>query len=521
MTGDLDTNTEPQTAGDLSAELRDRARVIREAMGGEARIERLHANGRWTARQHIDALLDEGSFREIGTFARSIRAEDSATTPGDGKVGGRGTINGRPVAIVTDDMTVKRASTATVGARKMKHIWEIGLRERMPIVFVGETGGARVPDIMGAENFSELPPPTYIGERRRRVPLVTIIAGESFGNSSFVSATSDLTIQIKGTCLAITSPRVLEMATGEELSMDALGGPEVHAKVTGQAELVADDPAHAAQLARRFLSYLPSSADDAPPLAPPVDAPEGDIEAIVPLNRRRAWDMRKLVRQICDDGSTFELLPRFGRSVTTTLARIEGHSVGVIGSQPMYQAGVLGPDACDKAVRLICLCDAFGLPLIFLHDTPGFMIGTDVEHRGLLHKATMLWQAVALANVPRLSVFIRKSYGVANFAMSGVGMNSDLLCAWPSAEVSFMDPEAAANILVPSDAADRAAARASLVDQMTADIDPYGPAGTMQLDEVIEPAATRSVLARALTDAGRRTLPPAVQRPLSSWPTSW
>jgi acetyl-CoA carboxylase carboxyltransferase component len=502
-------------------DLRERAERIRRDMGGPARIAALHEAGRWTAREHVEALLDERSFRELGTFARSIRPEDSATTPGDGKIGGRGMVEGRGVAIVADDVTVKRASTSIVGARKMKRIFDMAVRDGVPLLFVGETGGARVPDIMGGEGFSEMPPPAYIGRRRRRVPLVTLIVGESFGNSSFVAATSDLTIQVRGTCLAITSPRVLEMATGEDLTMDALGGPDVHARVTGQIDLVADDPAHAAQLARRFLSYLPSNADAPPPRTAPVPPPPGDLVDLVPENRRRAWDMRKLVAGICDADSTLELQPEFGRSVVTTLGRIEGRPVGVVGSQPMQQAGVLGPAACDKATRFICLCDAFGIPLVFLHDTPGFMVGRDVEHRGLLHKAMMMWQAVAMASVPRLAVIVRKSYGVADFAMSGVGMDSDLLCAWPTAEVSFMDPETAANILVSPDAADRVADRARIAVEMAADIGPYGPAGTMQVDEVIEPNATRAVLAAALADADGRTLVPAAQRPLSMWPTSW
>ncbi|HEY4096339.1 MAG TPA: carboxyl transferase domain-containing protein [Baekduia sp.] len=504
-----------------TSELHDRAQRIRTEMGGAERIDKLHEAGRWTAREHIDALLDPDSFREIGTFARSVRPEDRDSTPGDGKVGGRGTVEGRRVAIVADDQTVKRGSTSLVGARKMKRIFDMAVRDGVPLVFVGETGGARVPDIMGGEGFTEMPPPAYIGRRRRRVPLVTLIVGESFGNSSFVAASSDLTIQVRGTCLAITSPRVLEMATGEDLTMDQLGGPDVHARVTGQIDLVAEDPAHAAQLARRFLSFLPSNADLPAPITAPVAPPDVDIEALVPENRRRAWDMRKLVHGLCDEDSTLELQPEFGRSVVTTLGRIEGRPVGIVGSQPMQQAGVLGPDACDKATRFICLCDAYGIPLIFLHDTPGFMVGSGVEHRGLLHKAMMMWQAVALAGVPRLAVIVRKSYGVADFAMSGVGMESDLLCAWPSAEVSFMDPETAANILLPADTVDRAAERTRIASEMTADIGPYGPAGIMRVDEIIEPASTRAVLAAALGDADGRTIVPAAQRPLSTWPQSW
>lgn len=502
-----------------SAELLARAERVRAQMGGRARIDALHEAGELTAREQIDALLDPGSFREIATFARSERPEDRDSTPGEGKIAGRGLVEGRTVAVVADDATVKRASTSIVSARKVHRVFEAARRDGWPLVYFGQTGGARIPDIMGSEGFSLMPPPAYACRRRRRFPLVTIITGDSFGASSFLSATSDLTIQLAGTCLAITSPRVIEFATSQKVSMDELGGPHVHARTTGQIDLEAADARAAAELARRFLSYLPSNCWTPPPRAAPAPAPEVDVEAIVPADRRRAWDVRKLVRALADEGSVFELMPEFGRSVVTSLARIEGRPVGVVASQPMRQAGVLGPEACDKATRLICLCDAFGLPLVFLHDTPGFMVGTGVEHRGLLHKAMLLWQAVALAQVPRLSVIVRKSYGVADYAMCGIGMDADLLCAWPQAEIGFMDPETAANVLFPGEAS--AQARERRAAEIALDTAPYGAAGAARIDEIIAPASTREVLATALQDAAQRPFQPGWERPLASWPTSW
>ncbi len=500
-------------------ELLARAERIRREMGGERRIAAMHEAGRLTAREHIDGLLDPGSFRELGTFARSERPEDRDSTPGEGKIAGRGEIEGRTVAVIADDITVKRASTSIVSARKVHHAWELAERDGVPLVYFGETGGARIPDIMGSEGFSLMPPPAYMCRRVRRFPVVTVITGESFGASSFLSAASDLTIQLPGTCLAITSPRVIEFATSEQVSMDDLGGPDVHAKTTGQIDLAAKDPQEAAAMARRFLSYLPSNSWTPPPRAESVDAPDGDVGSLVPEDRRRAWDMRKLVKGICDRDSAFELMPEFGRSVVTFLARIDGRPVGVIGSQPMRQAGVLGPDACDKATRLICLCDAYGLPLVFLHDTPGFMVGTGVEHRGLLHKAMLLWEAVALAKVPKLAVVVRKSYGVADYAMCGIGMGADLLCAWPQAEIGFMDPETAANVLFPGEADTEA--RNQRAREIALDIAPYGAAGAMRIDEIIAPQSTREVLSAALEDVSGRPFQPGCERPLASWPTSW
>ncbi|MEA2208638.1 MAG: methylmalonyl-CoA decarboxylase subunit alpha [Solirubrobacteraceae bacterium] len=501
--------------------MRLRAAQVRERMGGEERIAALHDRGRLTAREHIEALVDDGTFREIGTFARSERAEDRDVTPGDGKVVGRATVDGRGVALVADDVTVKRASTSNVGARKVRRVYDLAMRDGVPLVHFGETGGARIPDIMGSEAFSMMQPPAYTGKRGRRVPLVTVITGESFGGSSFLAAASDLTIQIEGTCLAITSPRVFEAATGETLSLQELGGADVHARTTGQTELTAPDGPAAAALVRRFLSYLPSNAWTSPPRDEPIGAPAGDVGALVPADRRRAWDMRKLVRGVCDRESVLELMPMFGRSVLTMLARIDGRPVGVVASQPMQQAGVLGPDACDKVTRLVCLCDAFGLPLVFLQDTPGFMVGSQVEHSRLLHKATMMWQAVSLAGVAKLTVIVRKSYGVAHYAMGGIDMEGDLLCAWPGAEISFMDPATAANVLVSgSEEADLDERRAR-AREVALDVAPYGAAGAMRIDEIIAPASTRSVLAAALEDVAGRPFQPGCERPLSRWPNSW
>jgi methylmalonyl-CoA decarboxylase subunit alpha len=504
----------------LTQEMLEKAERIRTEMGGVNRIDALHRAGRLTAREHIDLLLDEGSFREIGTFARSIRPEDHDSTPADGKVVGRGTVEGRTVAVAADDGTVKRASTSHVNAVKVGRVFASAKRDGVPLVAYGETGGARIPDIMGSEGFAAMPQRVYAAQRKRLFPLVSVITGESFGGSSFMAASSDLTVQLPGTCLAITSPRVIELAMGEKISMDELGGPKVNARVSGQIDRVAADGAEAAAIVRQFLSYLPPNSWTPPPRAKPVDAPDDvAIDDIVPSNRRRAWDMRKLVRGLCDRDSPFEMMPEYGRSIVTTLARIDGRPVGVIGSQPMVEAGVIGPDACDKAARFICLCDAFGLPLVFLHDTPGFMVGSNVEHDGLLHKAMMFWQAVALAGVPKFAVVVRKSYGVADFAMSGIGMESELLYAWPQAEIGFMDPETAANVLRPG--AEEVEARHEMAEEIARDIAPYGAAGIMRVDEIIAPGSTRQVLVDALDDVSGRPFQPGSERPLASWPVSW
>ena len=512
--------TDP-VAADLNDEFLTTVHRIREEMGGLSRIEALHRAGKPTARERIDNFIDPGSFREIGTFAHSDQPKDAASTPGDGKLVGRAKVDGRPVTVVVDDFTVKRGSSSVVNARKVHRAWTMAENDGVPIVVFGETAGARIPDIMGSAGFAAIPTSVQTPRRLRRVPLVTVITGDSFGGSSFVSAGSDLTIQLRGTCLAITAPRVLEMAMGETPTMEELGGVEVHSRVTGQIGLVAEDEAQAYEQVKRFLSYLPSNMWTPPPRAVSVEPETKDVAGQMPANRRRAYDMAKIVRGIADAGSVMELMPLFGRSVLTMLARIDGRPVGIIASQPMQSAGVLGPDACDKATRMVCLCDSYGLPLVFLHDTPGFMVGTAVEHARLLYKATLMWEAVSLAGVPKLSVVVRKSYGVAHYAMCGVGMEADLLCAWPSGEISFMEPETAANVLRPKDSAQDEESRRAFAAHIAEDISPYGAAGGMRIDEIIHPDATRDVLVAALEDVSTRPFQPGAERVLASWPTAW
>jgi acetyl-CoA carboxylase carboxyltransferase component len=490
-------------------------------MGGQTRVEAQHARGRLTVRERIDGLLDPGTFLELGTFAHSIRSEDADSTPGDGKIGGWGRIDGAPVVVAGDDVTVKRASSSVVGGRKLRRLFESAHRDGIPFVFFGETGGARIPDIMGSAGFSEVGPLAYPTLRRRAMAMITVIAGESFGGSSFIAAVSDVVIQVRGTCLAVSSPRVIEAATGESITMEQLGGTDVHARFTGQIDLVADDEPSSWRLVRRVLSYFPSVASAPPPRVTPTDpeirAPE--IDMIVPENRRQVYDMHELIRGIVDAGSMLELRQQFASSLITALARLDGRPIGVLANNPLVQAGVLTPDACDKAVRLISLCDAYGLPLVFLHDTPGFLIGRDVEHDRLLSRAMVMQQAVAMAGVPRLSVVIRKSFGLANHAMSGIGLGSDLLVAWPGAEISFMDPMAAASVLSPAvDGVEDE--RASIAHQVAFDPGPFGAAGGMHVDEIIEPSATRRVLIEALDRAAQRAFIPGSQRPLAFWPTS-
>ena len=496
--------------------LRRRREQIRSDLGGAARVERRHARGERTVREHVEGVLDPGSFEEVGTFVHSARADDAASTPGDGKIGGHGTIDGRPVTVAGDDITVKRGSSSVMGSERIRKLFAHAARCGHPIVYFGATGGARIPDALGSAGFVQVSPGIDLFRRGRRVPLATVIVGDSFGGSSFVSATSDLVVQVRGTCLAVTSPLVAAVATGEQIEMEELGGADVHARTTGQIDLAVDTPEEAYAAVRRFLSYLPSASGGRAPRAPDPGAPldvDDAVGDVVPARRTRAYDMHKVLARVLDPGSVMDLAPGYGRGLITALARLDGHAVGVVASQPKFFAGALDPAACEKAVRLICLCDAYDLPLVFLQDVPGFFVGTKVEHDGMLKHAIRLQTALALAQVPKLTVVLRKAYGMAYFSLGGNDTGVDAVYAWPGAEISFMDPTVAASV-VSGGTADEA-----LVETLRADIDPYGAAGLMKVDEVIAPGETRGVLARALGRLEGRPLPVPGTRPLAHWPT--
>ena len=419
-------------------ELGKRTKKIREQMGGKSRLEKMEREGKPNIRQHIDALLDEGTFQEIGTFSRSLREEDRETTPGDGKIGGEGEIDGRPVAIAGDDITVKRGSSSIVGSRKTSRLYERALKMGFPYVYFGETGGGRIPDLIGAEGISDAMPSPDIARRRRLIPMASVIVGQSFGGSSFHSAFSDFTVQVRGSVLAVTSPRVFEIATGEIVSFEELGGVDVHAKTTGQIDLGVDSYEDAYKAVKQWLSYLPSNAWTPAPRGVPMTEsrwePDHELTEFIPDKRRRGYDMRKFCKLLLDPDSFFELQPKFAKNLVTGLGRLDGWSVGVIANNPMFQAGALNPDSCDKAIRLMCLCDAFNIPIIWLMDVPGFNVGRKVEHERMLFKAIRMVEALCNLSTPTISVVIRKGFGLAYQAMntSGMGAWGCLLYTSPS-----------------------------------------------------------------------------------------
>lgn len=501
---------------------RERAR----GMGGAERLAARAGAGRLNARQRIERLLDPDSFVEIGTFNQSDVPGAEERAPADSKIAGFGTIAGRGVVVCSNDFTVLAATSSRVASRKEADLKALAQRRGLPIVYLAEAGGARMPDIMGSAGIASFGISSYYGRRRRRVPMVTAVLGQSYGLPTWNACLSDWVVMLKGASMAVSGPRVLELATGEEVSEEDLGGWRVHAEETGFADAVGEDEAECLDLVKRCLSYLPSHAGQAPPRAA-VPAGSGAgmaaIADLVPEARNRAYDMTRVIRCLADGGEIFPVKERFGRTLITCLARIEGRVVGVMANQPLHRAGACDADGCDKAISFLVLCDSFNIPLVFLHDVPGFFIGREAERRRVAGKIINWMEALGQVTVPRISIIVRKTYGQAYFNMGG-GPYSDLLLAWPTADMSFMDPVTGVNVvhgaeLAVLDASARAARRQALIETWELDTQPYGAAARHLIHEVIDPADTRRVIARFL-DAWESRGTVGRHR-LRNWPTKF
>jgi acetyl-CoA carboxylase carboxyltransferase component len=513
---------DPYRLDDLAAR-EARAREL----GGADKIARQHKKGRLTARERVEQLLDAGSFEEFGLLAHSDLPEAVDKTPADGKVTGFGAIDRRTVFVSADDVTVLAGAGGRVGVGKQLKGFEYAAGKGYPCICLGDAGGARVPDIMGSAGMmSMVYPITQTEPRNRRVPMITAIMGECFGGAAWNASLSDIVIQVKGTSMCVGGPSILEIATGEKATTEELGGWELHAKVTGQVDLFAQDDAECLGLVRKALGYFPVGGALAPTVAaeaaPTEESRIENVFDLVPADPRATYDMHRLVDAVCDTGSVLELKPLFDGSLITALARIDGRVVGVIANNPKVTAGAMGPGACEKATSFICLCDSFHIPLVFLHDTPGFFVGRRAEE-GAMPLKIMNWiEALHQCSVPRISVVVRKSYGMAHCNMSGGNMGSDVLLAWPNADVSFMAPAVAVNVVYGrklQEMKDPAAARDAFMDEISRANAPWEAAGRNYIDRVIAPQDTRLEIARALARAaGPDGLGGRSKRRLANWP---
>lgn len=472
-------------------------------MGGDKRVARQHQKGLLTARERITQLLDGDSFDEIGQLAHSDLSDVADKTPADGKICGYGEIDSRTVYVSADDATVMAGAGGRVGVGKQFKGAQYAQEKGYPIIHLGDGGGARIPDIMGSVGMMSMVYPIKGESRNRYVPQITTIMGVCYGGPSWTAAVSDVVIQVKGSIMAVAGPSILEIATGETATPDELGGWKLHAETTGQVDLFAENDADCLRLVRDVLSYLPSNADELPPKIETSESYPKTIPAmqIVPEDAKTAYDMHHLLNAIFDHNSLLEFKPYYDGSLITSLARLDGHVVGVLANNPMVNVGAMGYGACEKAVSFIALCDSFHIPLIFLHDTPGFFVGKHAEEHKMPLKIMTFIQALQQSTVPKLSVIIRKSYGMAHCNMMGGNMGADSLLAWSIAEVSFMDPRVAVNVMYGrklQEMDNAEAIREQYIQQMRQSNAIWEAAGLNLVDKVINPDDTRTELIKAL-----------------------
>ncbi len=502
-------------ADDLAAR---RARIAR--MGGEAAVARQREAGKLTVRERLDLLIDAGTFTEIGIHATHAGiAPDLAgrEIPADGVVTGFGHVDGRPAAVIAYDFTVMAGSMGRTAEVKCTRAREVAYTKRMPMIWLIDSAGARIQEAIGSRNFAGSgllfrEESVYSGV----VPQVAAMMGPGAAGTAYIPALADFVPMVKGTShMALGGPPLVKAVVGEDVTAEELGGSKIHCEISGCADLeVADDRACIAAI-KAYLAFFPSSNTEPPPVVPcddPADRCDADLLSLVPDNPRRAYDVRKVVRAVVDHGQFFEIKPAWARNVVVGLARLAGAPVGVVASQPMVLGGALDNDAADKAARFVMLCDAFGLPLVFLQDVPGFMVGSKVERAGIIRHGAKMLYAVSEATVPKLTVVLRKAYGAGYFVMCGRAYEPDLIVAWPTAEISVMGPEGGTNIVYRKEiaaAANPEAERARRVEDFRKLIDPYVAAGAGLIDDVIDPRETRPVLIHGLEMARSKR----IQRP--------
>ncbi|MFO7653252.1 MAG: acyl-CoA carboxylase subunit beta [Candidatus Krumholzibacteriia bacterium] len=489
-------------------ELRRRKRAL-YAGGGEQRIARQHEQGKLTARERLALLFDEDSFQETHLFMqhRCTRfGMQGKEFPGEGVVTGYGLMSGRPLYAACQDFTVGGGAVGEATARKM---WELmGDAEKTgdPIVFINDSGGARIQE--GVDSLAGYGRIFYHNIRLSGVvPQISIIAGPCAGGAAYSPALTDFIIQVeKAGQMYITGPAVIKQVTGEEVTSEQLGGVYSHTHYSGVVHFTAVDDAEAMEIARRLLSYLPSNNTDDPPfyreLHDEAVAPDEALNDIVPESRRQPYDMHEVVRRVVDRGDFLEVQEHFAPNLIVGFARLEGHTVGIVANNPLQKAGVLDIDSSSKGARFIRFCNAFNIPLVTFVDVPGFMPGVQQEYGGIIrHGAKMLF-AYGSATVPKITIVVRKAYGGAYLAMCGKSMGADRVAAWPSGEIAVMGAEGAVGLLYRAEIAAAedpvAVRRQKIAEYNEAFANPYEAAGRGMLDDIIEPADTRAYVAQSL-----------------------
>ena len=492
---------------DKLTELRE-MRAKAKLGGGQARIDDQHKRGKLTARERIEAMVDSGSFQELGRLATHHLSDfgmDQKRFPGDGVVTGFAKVDGRRVAIYAQDFTILGGSFSEVQSQKVCRIMELAMESGIPVVGLLDSGGARIQEgVRSLAAYGELFVRNVMASGV--VPQISVQMGPCAGGAVYSPALTDFIIMVRKTgYMFITGPDVIKAVTGEQVDFDTLGGAVAHNTLSGVAHFAADDETAAFRLVKEILSYLPQNNSEDPPRVEPYDPPgrrDDMLDRLVPEDSSEPYDMRQVISSVFDRSSFLEVHAHYARNALVGLARLDGYPVGVVANQPMFLAGVLDIDSSDKIARWVRFCDAFNLPVITFVDTPGYMPGVAQEHAGIIRHGAKVIYAYCEATVPKVSVVIRKAMGGAYIAMSSKQMRTDLAYAWPTAEIAVMGPEGAINILYREElrrADDPNALRKQLLQEYVDRFhNPYAAADMGQIDEVIEPSFTRLRLVNAL-----------------------
>jgi acetyl-CoA carboxylase carboxyltransferase component len=479
-----------------------------ELGGGEERIARQHEQEKLTARERLALLIDEGTFVEMGMHGRphfSQRAMEGKDAPADGVITGYGKVDGRLVAVCAYDFTVMAGSMGMTGELKVTRLRELALTKRIPFIWLLDSAGARIQEAVGSlfagsgHLFREEVVMSGV------IPQIAALMGPCAAGTAYIPGLADFVPMVKGRgSMALAGPHLVRAAVGEDVTQEELGGSRVHCRKSGVGDMEVAGDEECIERIKQYLSYMPQNCEQPPPVLPvsdPIDRREEALLDVLPESNRKPYDMYEVIRLIVDDGEWLDIKGQWAKTIITCFARFGGRPVGIVANQPKQLGGILDNDSADKAARFVNLCNAFAIPLVFLQDVPGFMVGTKVEAEGIIRHGAKMLYAVANATVPKITVITRKAYGAGYYVMNGRAYEPDLIVAWPSAEISVMGAEGAVEIVMRrqvEEADDPEAKKAELIDAYRKIIDVYIAAGNDMIDDVIDPRETRETICRAL-----------------------
>lgn len=513
------SNPMPERESGTVAEIAEARRVLTDESRPRA-VERQLRRADMTARQRIDYLVDDGSFREIGGLVCDDGG-DRTSRPADGVVVGTAEIDGRPVVVLSQDFTVHGGSSGKLGSAKIRRTVQQAIREGAPLIMLLDGGGHRIQDGQDSRHFANGSPTFHEFARISGwVPVVSVMMGAGFAGPTNYAGMSDFVVMVRGqACMGLAGPALVKAGTGEDIDIQSLGGAEVQVDRYGLADLGVDSEAQALDAVKGYLSYLPTNAREPLPVVDSADAgDQSKLASMVPADTRKAYDVRRVIKGFADTGSVFEIKPTYAKNAVTAFARLNGRPVGVIANQPMHLGGMLTSPACEKISHFVAICDAFGVPLVYLIDVPGFSIGSSAERSQLGRRSARMVYELGQATVPRISIVLRKGYGLGYIAMcGGRSFDADAALAWPISEICAMSLEGAANVAYRKQidqADDPDAKRRELIAEMRAHISPLRGAEGFGVDDIVAPEDTRRRLIELLARAPARRenhMPPKVR----------